>query len=82
MADVPIRRPLTSGRGLKLEGCVDSSGTNQSPAHERAWIETLLLVLQSRIVRSPAHERAWIETFSGEIYGGEFYVARSRAGVD
>ena len=33
-----------------------------SPAHERAWIETVMFCDGGMLAPSPAHERAWIET--------------------
>ncbi len=33
-----------------------------TPAHVRAWIETILCGLCSLDLMSPAHVRAWIET--------------------
>jgi len=59
------RRPLVSGRGLKLAKDGTLEGILKSPARERAWIETPYIYARTRVRGSPARERAWIETCGG-----------------
>jgi len=77
------RRPLTRGRGSKRGGDAGIGVARRSPAHTRAWIETLERRADpGEIQGSPAHTRAWIETRGGGDAALLGLVARSHAGVD
>jgi len=48
-----------------------------SPARERAWIETINILLMDARMLSPARERAWIETRNSADQNTGGWVARS-----
>ncbi len=80
----PLRRVARSHAGVdrNLSDVDRLDEIAWSPAHTRAWIETLIRFLNSAPRSSPAHTRAWIETQARRSCLCFACVARSHAGVD
>ena len=67
MSDPPL--VARSHAGVDRNSCPaqSRSASRRSPAHTRAWIETVEFSPSTGETLSPAHTRAWIETFCGSV---------------